>query len=573
MAALWAGSTLAQADVARITSVNGNYEPNRAEPFVNVIPGQVVNLTADMVNDYDFTQGENQSAQNFSWAASDRTGDACDLSQNQDCLAYSNFQANSYGVSFYVPGNAGAEIVISVRSLLNGSQDNIVLRNTYYNGTSVAPVVITDASQYPYSTFDPHLALYGQGNWVVIDGDNYFVPYNYASGWEPYQNGYWSTASEGYTWVSYDPWGWVTEHYGSWRHHGVYGWVWLPFAQPTYQPCAVSFFYGNGGYVGWYPYYSGFTYRSGFAAGFDDGFWAGYNAGDFYRNGGYHPGFTVVRQEYFGRENIYDIRETNVTIINNFYGNSYSNHYYGQYPGAGNFEDSKRWFGTRNVVIPETRSIEITGRAGVVFRQPAPIHEVPNQYKVVIQSRTQVVQQRPVPIGSQIRPGSEGARPEVIPPTSNGIGIAHPPMIKDPKTGESRPMDPVNSRPAMPNGNNPAERPPVERPIETPVQEPSRPVYNPPVQEPSRPVYNPPVQQQPSRPVYNPPVQEPSRPVYNPPVQEPSRPVYNPPVQQQPSRPVYGPQPDPAPRQSQPARSAPAAPSRGGGGGRPHQDE
>lgn len=107
--------------------------------------------------------------------------------------------------------------------------------------------------QYPAPTFDPNIAVDGQGRWIIIDGVRYWSHYTYVvdqnDEWTPYQNGYWSwSEGYGYTWVSYDPWGWATEHYGVWRHHGVYDWMWLPFDDHHYEPSCVTFF-DNGSFI------------------------------------------------------------------------------------------------------------------------------------------------------------------------------------------------------------------------------------------------------------------------------------------------------------------------------------
>ena len=58
-----------------------------------------------------------------------------------------------------------------------------------------------------------------------------------ASIWVPYGNGYfYDDAALGLVWVSQDPWGFITEHYGYWRHHAQLGYVWRPFAPLRWRP-------------------------------------------------------------------------------------------------------------------------------------------------------------------------------------------------------------------------------------------------------------------------------------------------------------------------------------------------
>jgi hypothetical protein len=88
------------------------------------------------------------------------------------------------------------------------------------------------------------------GRWVFVTGIGWsWRPY-VAVGWRPYYNGYWYNRAGCLTWVSYDPWGWGTHHYGRWAYDPGYGWVWVPGY--GYSPAWVYWAYGSG-YVGWAP--------------------------------------------------------------------------------------------------------------------------------------------------------------------------------------------------------------------------------------------------------------------------------------------------------------------------------
>jgi len=88
------------------------------------------------------------------------------------------------------------------------------------------------------------------GRWVYVSGiGQAWRPYA-SAGWRPFYNGYWQNRFGCLTWVSYDPWGWGTYHYGRWAYDPVYGWVWLPGS--GYSPAWVYWMYGSG-YVGWAP--------------------------------------------------------------------------------------------------------------------------------------------------------------------------------------------------------------------------------------------------------------------------------------------------------------------------------
>ena len=70
--------------------------------------------------------------------------------------------------------------------------------------------------------------------------------------WRPYMDGYWAYTDVGYTWISYEDFGWATYHYGRWAKLADYGWVWFPGTDLEWGPAWVSWRYGTG-VVGWAP--------------------------------------------------------------------------------------------------------------------------------------------------------------------------------------------------------------------------------------------------------------------------------------------------------------------------------
>jgi hypothetical protein len=68
--------------------------------------------------------------------------------------------------------------------------------------------------------------------------------------WRPYTDGYWAYTDVGWTWVSYEDFGWATYHYGRWMRLRGRGWVWVPGRD--WGPAWVSWRTG-GDYVGWAP--------------------------------------------------------------------------------------------------------------------------------------------------------------------------------------------------------------------------------------------------------------------------------------------------------------------------------
>jgi hypothetical protein len=89
------------------------------------------------------------------------------------------------------------------------------------------------------------------GRWV--DTPEYgwvWQPMQVSSRWQPYWDGRWVWTAVGWTWVTDEPWGWATYHYGRWALLGEVGWVWLPGR--VWGPAWVAWRWG-GGYAGWCP--------------------------------------------------------------------------------------------------------------------------------------------------------------------------------------------------------------------------------------------------------------------------------------------------------------------------------
>ncbi len=95
--------------------------------------------------------------------------------------------------------------------------------------------------------------LSDQGNWIEVADYGYCFQPNVAvssADWRPYADGYWAYTDAGWTWVSYEDFGWATYHYGRWTNLADYGWVWVPGYE--WGPAWVSWRTG-GDYVGWAP--------------------------------------------------------------------------------------------------------------------------------------------------------------------------------------------------------------------------------------------------------------------------------------------------------------------------------
>ena len=95
------------------------------------------------------------------------------------------------------------------------------------------------------------------GSWIDVGDYGYCWQPDVAvsnTSWRPYSDGYWAYTDLGWTWVSYEDFGWATYHYGRWANLTDYGWVWVPGrdADLEWGPAWVSWRTG-GEYIGWAP--------------------------------------------------------------------------------------------------------------------------------------------------------------------------------------------------------------------------------------------------------------------------------------------------------------------------------
>src|SRR5439155_12885000 len=66
------------------------------------------------------------------------------------------------------------------------------------------------------------------GSWIEVGDYGYCWQPDVAvdnNDWRPYSDGYWAYTDDGWTWVSYEDFGWATYHYGRWAHLTDVGWV------------------------------------------------------------------------------------------------------------------------------------------------------------------------------------------------------------------------------------------------------------------------------------------------------------------------------------------------------------
>jgi hypothetical protein len=97
--------------------------------------------------------------------------------------------------------------------------------------------------------FYDDLASYG--NWIERPSYGWvWTPRSVSSSWQPYSDGHWVWTDQGWTWVTDEPYGWATYHYGRWYDDPEIGWSWVPGEE--WSPAWVSWQEG-GDYIGWAP--------------------------------------------------------------------------------------------------------------------------------------------------------------------------------------------------------------------------------------------------------------------------------------------------------------------------------
>jgi len=149
-------------------------------------------------------------------------------------------------------------------------------------------------------------SLQPYGTWVEVEPYGpCWVPDTDSGDWRPYSDGSWAYTECGWTWVSDEPWGWATYHYGRWVFLDGPGWAWVPGYE--WGPAWVAWRTSDD-YIGWAPLPPEAVWepRSGFSV----------NVNFNFRPSCYN--FCEVRN--FGSRRLRDVicrPERNVTIIDN----------------------------------------------------------------------------------------------------------------------------------------------------------------------------------------------------------------------------------------------------------------
>lgn len=73
---------------------------------------------------------------------------------------------------------------------------------------------------------DDFTYLAGYGEWIDVSAYGLvWRPYVVVD-WRPFKHGRWVWSDDGWTWVSYEPYGWLVYHYGDWHYDPAFGWLW-----------------------------------------------------------------------------------------------------------------------------------------------------------------------------------------------------------------------------------------------------------------------------------------------------------------------------------------------------------
>lgn len=89
------------------------------------------------------------------------------------------------------------------------------------------------------------------GEWIQVEDVGWcWRPRGVAADWRPYWRGRWGCYPGGMTWVSDEPWGYVTYHHGRWGWGAGLGWYWIPGV--FYSPAWVAW-HSTDAYFGWAP--------------------------------------------------------------------------------------------------------------------------------------------------------------------------------------------------------------------------------------------------------------------------------------------------------------------------------
>ena len=195
-----------------------------------------------------------------------------------------------------------------------------------------------------FQVFYDELSPYG--DWIGHPVHGYvWVPYA-EPGFQPYAtNGYWVMSTYGNTWVSNYDWGWAPFHYGRWYFDDYVGWAWVPGYE--WGPAWVNWRTG-GNYYGWAPLAPGVSIHV--SVNIPTNYWV------------FVPKKRLISRNiynyYVPRRNVVNIYNQ-TTVINNTY--VYNNQTYVSGPARRDVERVTR----RSVPVHQVNSSDRPGRTSV----------------------------------------------------------------------------------------------------------------------------------------------------------------------------------------------------------------
>jgi uncharacterized membrane protein YgcG len=314
-------------------------------------------------------------------------------------------------------------------------------------------------------------SLSGEGTWIQTPQFGYvWQPNVNDPQWAPYTDGHWVYSDAGWTWVSNEPWGWATYHYGRWVNLDGTGWCWVPGY--TWAPAWVSWRYGDG-YVGWAPLPPDSLVGVDYDADDDSGFHIGGDCDSYYDIGaGWYCFLPILyigepdyRHFYVDRYHNYRLinHTTNVTNLNVTRGGTRGG---SVFAGASLGGPSLREVDAASQTPVSQVNLAFTNRAGG--------GAVDGNSLALFAPRVQATRSHPAPeafhsLGTTvINRGTDPSRPLMT--ASHFPGVT-PTADQVRQAQAAQASAPVNARLATPGTSSPTFQPlPTMRPAATPAQ-------------------------------------------------------------------------------------------------------
>ncbi len=138
---------------------------------------------------------------------------------------------------------------ITARLLLAAVPIVLVILAANFIGCAASSTYSDSNMQVDYRSPDfDFLSEYGE--WVDVEPFGEVWHPDYDAGWAPFYYGHWELCDRGWTWMSYEPFGWLVYHHGNWCYQNDIGWFWIPGYE--WEPERVEWI-SYDEFVGWAP--------------------------------------------------------------------------------------------------------------------------------------------------------------------------------------------------------------------------------------------------------------------------------------------------------------------------------